>query len=104
MIGRRKTDPAEARTTLELSALSVPSPRTTPALRKASDERTHETVGPVLRGLAEEHRTETQTAADGLFQNPQTLDGTVSGVGEFGARKRLAQLLDQRRVTYFNAA
>ena len=38
-MGRRKTDPAEARTTFELNGLTVPSPRTTPALPKASDER-----------------------------------------------------------------
>ena len=37
--GSRKTEPAEARTTLGLNGLTVPSPRTTPPAPKASAER-----------------------------------------------------------------
>ena len=38
-MGSRKTDPAEARTTLELNGLTVPSPSSTPPAPKASAER-----------------------------------------------------------------
>ena len=37
--GRRKTEPAEARTTLGLNGLTVPSPKTTPPAPKASADR-----------------------------------------------------------------
>ena len=38
-MGRRNTDPADARTSLELKRLTVPSPSSTPAAPKASAER-----------------------------------------------------------------
>src|SRR4029077_8381722 len=63
-----------------------------------------QTLGPVLRRLAKEYRTEAQAAADGFFEDAQALDSTVSAFGEFRTRKRLAQLLDQRVVASLNAA
>src|ERR1022692_3303449 len=170
MMGRRKTDPAEARTTFELKGLTVPSPRTTPALPKASEDRrivprlpgscrpARTMMGPTcMRSVtssrenclrrtraatpcgdslgtrlsnnlsgsrrvstwapicgsrrsarscadSKEYRTETQATADGFFQDAQAFDGTISGFGEFGVGKCLAELLDQGVVAAFNAA
>ena len=59
---------------------------------------------PFQRGLSKKYRTETQAAANRLFQNAQALNGTVSAFREFCVSKSLAQLLDQRVVASLNAA
>jgi hypothetical protein len=60
-------------------------------------------IGTVLGRLAKKHGAESQAAANRFFEYAQALDGAIASFCEFGARKGLAQLFDQRVMPSFNA-